>query len=58
MVLTGKDLKKEIKWRDCSLQRLNLLSLSVIHYFDSFAKSNIHDKNKEQSMLHNRDDVF
>ena len=38
--------------------KVNLLSLSVIHYFDSFAKSNIHDKNKEQNMLHDRGDVF
>ena len=47
-----------MKWRDCSLQRLNHLSLSVTYYFDSFAKSNKHVKNKEQNMLHDRGDVF
>ena len=36
--LTEKDLKKDSEWRDCRLQSLNLLSLSVTHYFDSFDK--------------------
>ena len=56
--LTGKDLKKESQWRDCRLPRLNLLSLSLTDYFDSFDKVKYTCKNKEQNMLYGRGDVF
>ena len=55
---TGKDLKKDSEWRDCIIQWLNLLSLSVTSYFDSFHKVKYTCKNKGQDMLYNRVDVF
>ena len=54
---TGKDLKKESEWWDCRLQWLKGLN-NATHYFDSFGKSNICDKNKGQNILYDRGDVF